>query len=85
MNKIPQFEIKSLLIKDLMINLKSFHPVVHEGWLIKFSTHRDLNILLTFVSIYTSQTVVRYFTSEEEAVIFINYIMNKDARLIHKL
>jgi hypothetical protein len=68
-----------------MINLKSFHPVVHEGWIIKFSTHRDLNILLTFVSIYTSQTVVRYFTSEEESIIFINYIMNKDARLIHKL
>jgi hypothetical protein len=85
MNKIPQFEIKSLLMKDLMKNLKSFHPVVRDGWIIKFSTHRDLNILLTFVSIYTAQTVIRYFTNEEEAVIFINYMMTKDARLMQEL
>lgn len=56
----------------------SFHPVVRNGWAIKFSTHRDDNILLVFTSVYTAKTVVRYFTDEQDAVKFINFMMTQN-------
>lgn len=58
----------------------SFQPVVRNGWAIKFSTHRDDNILLIFTSVYTAKTVVRYFTDEQDAVQFINYMMAQNAQ-----
>lgn len=56
----------------------SFHPVVRNGWAIKFSTHRDDNILLIFTSVYTGRTIVRYFTDEQDAVSYINFMMTQN-------
>lgn len=56
----------------------SFHPVNRNGWWIKLSTLKTHNILLLFTSMYTGQTVVRYFEEEDEAVKFINYIIECD-------
>ena len=74
-NKSKTTTFKSLLLEDIKNQLMSFHPVVRNGWAIKFSTHRDDNILLVFTSVYTAKTVVRYFTEEQDAVKFINYMM----------
>jgi hypothetical protein len=59
---------------DIKNNYKSFQLIIRNGWAIKFSVYRDENILLVFTSTFTCQTVVRYFTNEDEAVDFINYI-----------
>ena len=55
-------------------------PVARNGWGVKFSVYKGENILLTFISLYTGQTVIRYFTNEDEAVEFINFITQQDAR-----
>jgi hypothetical protein len=60
-------------------NLRSWSICERNGWLIKLSIHRNENILLVFTSVYTGQTFVRYFTNEDEAVNFINFIIEKDA------
>jgi hypothetical protein len=62
---------------EIKNNSKSFSPVIKNGWAIKFSTYRDNNILLIFSSIHTGQTIVRYFTDEDDAVMYINYIIGK--------
>jgi hypothetical protein len=74
-NKSKTTTFKSLLLEDIKNQLMSFHPVVRNGWAIKFSTHRDDNILLVFTSVYTAKTIIRYFTEEQDAVKFINYMM----------
>jgi hypothetical protein len=67
-----------------MNQLMSFQPVVRNGWAIKFSTHRDDNILLIFTSVYTARTIVRYFTEEQDAVKFINHMMAQDPQTKNK-
>ena len=59
--------------------IKSWHPVERNGWLIKFSIYKEQFILLTIVSRFTTQTIVRYFNGEDEAVMFINFIINMSA------
>jgi len=64
---------------------KSWHPVERNGWIIKFSQYRDSNILLFMVSRYTGQTIVRYFPHEDEAVSFINIVVELDAGEVYDL
>jgi hypothetical protein len=66
---------------DIRNNSKSFSPVVRNGWAIKFSVYREDNILLIFTSCYTGQTIVRYFTNEEDAVDYINFISEQDPQV----
>lgn len=61
------------------IKTKSWQPVERNGWLIKFSIYREHYVLLTIVSQYTAQTIIRYFNNEDEACKFINYIIQMDA------
>ena len=65
---------RAMLYMDIKNNYKSFQLIIRNGWAIKFSVYRGENILLIFTSTFTCQTVVRYFTDEDEAVDFINYI-----------
>lgn len=60
---------------EIKNNSRSFAPIVRNGWLIKFSTHRDSNILIVFTSLHTGQTIVRYFTDEDSAVDYINFVI----------
>ena len=73
---IPSVSKKFL---EYAVKTKSWHPVERNGWLIKFSIYKNENILLTIVSRYTAQTIIRYFTNEDEACKFINYIVSIDA------
>lgn len=59
-----------------------WQPVNRNGWWIKFSTYRDHFILLTIVSKYTAQTIIRYYEDEDEAVAFINFITTCNAQHI---
>ena len=59
---------------------KFWQSVVRNGWWIKFSVYRDHFILLMIISRYTGQTVIRYYTSEEEAVAYINFITTCNAQ-----
>lgn len=55
-----------------------FHPVIRNGWIIKFSVHENSDILLLMVSRYTGQTFIRYFIDEDRAIKFINMMIMKD-------
>ena len=65
---------------EIKNNSRSWSPVHRNGWLIKFSVYKDSNILLLFVSRYTGQTIIRYFSEEDDACNFINYIVSHDAK-----
>lgn len=71
---------RASLYLDIRNNLRSFVPVARNGWGIKFSVYRGDNILIVFTSLYTGQTVLRYFTNEDDAVEYINFITEQDAR-----
>ena len=58
---------------------KSWHPVARNGWIIKFSIFDGTNFLITVVSQYTGQALVRHFQDEDDACSFINYIQDLDA------
>jgi hypothetical protein len=72
-------KVKNLRL-DIEGKVKFWQPVVRNGWWIKFSVYRDHFILLTFISRYTGQTILRYYTSEEEAVAYINFITTCSAK-----
>ena len=71
---------------ELKSNIKSWETVNRNGWYIKFSVLEDQYVLLTFVSSYTGQTVVRYCDGETEACEQINFITSLDpSRVLSKL
>lgn len=71
--------MQSALKKDIIKNLRSWHPVIRNDWWLKFSIYNE-NILLTIVSRFTGQTIFRYFSDEYEACEYINYILIQDAK-----
>lgn len=71
---------KSQIYLEVENKTTSYLPVCRSGWWIKFSTNQDHNILLVFTSIFTGQTIVRYYNNEDDAVDFINYVMECDPR-----
>jgi hypothetical protein len=70
---------------EVSAKTKSWHPVERNGWIIKFSQYRDSNILLFIVSRFTGQTIVRYFSHEDAAVLFINMLVELAADEIYDL
>lgn len=63
---------------DLQSRITSYLPVNRGGWIVKFSVVDGYKILLLFTSMYTGQTIVRYYDNEDEAVKFINYVIECD-------
>jgi hypothetical protein len=70
---------------ELAVKTKSFSPVLRNGWYIKFSIYRDTNILLNILSTQTGQLIVRYFIDENDACMFLNYIMDLDSAKQYEL
>jgi len=66
--------------KDIEKEIRTWHPVIRDYWWIKFSNYKG-NILLFVGSIVTGEVVTRYFTDENEAVYFINWIFHQDPAL----
>lgn len=50
-------------------------PILKGGWVIKFSINGFDNVLLTVISSYTDQVIIRYYVNEKDAVDFINRVM----------
>lgn len=71
--------MQKALENDIIKNIKSWQPIIRNDWWIKFSFYKD-RVLLFVVSIMTGETVVRYFNDEDEACVYINYILNQDAK-----
>ena len=63
---------------DIAFTAQSWSPTERNGWIIKFSIYNDDYIMLLFTSRYTGQTVIREFSSEDDAVDFINLIIELD-------
>lgn len=72
---------KTTEFSKIYSKLHSFVPVNRNGWWIKFSTQGADSILIVFMSMFTGQTVVKHFTGEDDAVDYINFIMEKDAKV----
>jgi hypothetical protein len=64
--------------QEFKMKTRTWFPVMRNNWIIKFSEYQG-NILLLFVSSITGQTIVRYFTNEDDACLYINYILLQDA------
>ena len=76
-----QITKKSQIYLEIANNSSSYAPVNRNGWWIKFSVSHTHNILLVFTSMYTGQTIVRFFPNEDDAVKFINYVVESDPSL----
>ena len=70
--------MQNKLSTKILNTLRSWELHERNDWLIKLSIHNEENILLIFISKYTGQTIIRYFTCEDEAIKYINYIINKN-------
>ena len=70
---------------ETAMRTKSWQPVARNGWIIKFSVYRDSNVLLTVISQYTGQVIMRHFTNEDEACMFINLVIALDAEESYEL
>lgn len=68
-----------LSFQKLKSSISYFQPVVRNDWMIKFSVLGDTDILVLIISKHTGQTIVRYFSNENDAVSFINMMINKSA------
>jgi hypothetical protein len=64
---------------DIALKTKSWQPVARNGWIIKFSVYKDSFVLLTIISQYTGQVIMRHFKDEDEACMFINLVIALNA------
>lgn len=71
---------ENISFQEAKTKLKSFVPVIKNGWLIKFSTYSSDNVLLFFMSINTHQVIIRHFDSEQLAVHYINFVIQHDSK-----
>jgi hypothetical protein len=60
-----------------MKELRTFHPVIRNYWWIKFSTYKN-NVLLVIGSTLTGQITVTYYTDEDRACDFVNWVLEQD-------
>ena len=75
---------RKILQQDIRKTMKTWNPILRNGWVIKFSIYRDENILLLFISKHTGQTFIRYFNEENDAVTFINFVCDVlDSNKVH--
>jgi hypothetical protein len=75
---------RKILQQDIRKTMKTWNPILRNGWVIKFSIYREENILLVFTSRHTGQTFVRYFSEENDAVTFINFVCDVlDSNKVH--
>lgn len=75
--EIYQLIVRKLLEREITRNLKRFDSTEKNGWILSYSIVHE-HILLTFVSKYTNQTIMRYFVDEDAACDYIDKILSKD-------
>lgn len=70
---------RRILMMDIANFSRSWEPVIRNSWIIKFSIYRG-DILLMFISKHTGQTLVRFFTDEDAACQYINWVISQDSK-----
>ncbi len=66
------------LFRDAAAKTKSWHSVTRNNWSIKFSIHDDDTIMVSIYCTLTLRSYIRFFSVEDEAVQFINFVVNLD-------
>jgi hypothetical protein len=79
MQKNSSKQAPSKKFSQIAEKTKSWYPVARNGWIIKFSIFDESNFLITVISQYTGQAIIRYFNDEDDACLFINFIQDLDA------
>ena len=85
MQKNSSKQAPSKKFSQIAEKTKSWHPVARNGWIIKFSIFDENNFLITIISQYTGQAIIRYFNDEDAACLFINFVQELDAKQILEL
>jgi hypothetical protein len=70
---------------DVAYRTQSWQPVDRNGWLIKFCIFNGDHIMLIFTSTYTTQTIIREFSDENNACEYINFVIELDPMENHLL
>ena len=78
MQKNSSKQAPSKKFSQIAEKTKSWYPVARNGWIIKFSIYDESNFLITIISQYTGQAIIRYFNDEDAACLFINFIQELD-------
>lgn len=71
--------IPSKRFLEFAAKTQSWHPVTRNGWIIKFSVYKSQFVLLTIISQHTGKLIMRHFTDEDDACLFINSIVELSA------
>jgi len=66
------------LFRDAASKTKSWHSVTRNNWRIKFSIHDDDTIMVSIYCMVSLRSYIRFFSVEDEAVQFINFVVNLD-------
>lgn len=77
---LSESDYRKLLLLDISKQHRSWKALIRNNWIIKFSIYRS-NILFLFVHKVTGQSIVRFFTDEDEACDFINFMVDTDGNL----
>ena len=64
-------------MKTKVVKLVSFPEIRRGNWHIKTSVLQYQQILIVAINKGTAETVVRYFTDDDSAAEFINYIVER--------
>ena len=79
MRKINTRILPSKRFLQFAMETQSWHPVERNGWIIKFSVYKGQFVLLAIISQHTGQLIMRHFTNEDDACLFINSIVELSA------
>ena len=72
--------MNTLLYEDIKENINSYHPIIRDSWIIKFSNYKG-NILMFVGSLPTGEMLTKYFSNEDLAVKYINWLLSQDPYL----
>ena len=56
------------------MTLSSLGPVRIQNWILKGSILNDETICLVFVDTNTKSTIVKFFTNEDDALVYLRYV-----------
>jgi hypothetical protein len=55
-------------------------PVDRNGWRIRFSIHNHQSVIISAVSAFSGQYIIKFFNDEDKAVDFLELLSQRDPR-----
>lgn len=68
----------SRLFLEAASKISFWGPVDRNGWRIRFSIHDHHEIIISAVSVYTGQYLIKFFGDEDKAVEFLELLSQHD-------